>query len=109
TSPSTAANCGVRWWMRGNDIAASTSGGTGVGPGARRYDLITARCDLGGLHRKPGPRRTARRSLSTPPWLIPRERQSCDELKTPCSRPLLALSRQAGGPVPRWPLATGLV
>ena len=35
----------------------------------------------GGLHRRPGPRRSARRSLSTPPWSIPRERQSCDELK----------------------------
>src|SRR4029077_15737429 len=37
-----APNCGVRWWITGRAIAARTSGGTGVGSGARRNDLITA-------------------------------------------------------------------
>ena len=36
TSASISPNCGVRWWITGSAIAAITSGGTGVGPGASR-------------------------------------------------------------------------
>src|SRR5262249_28744833 len=58
------------------------------------------RCDLGGLHRRPGPRRSARRSLSTPPWSIPRERQLCCELTASSICLLPALSRWANQPRP---------
>src|SRR5262249_50379858 len=79
TFASTAANCGVRWWMTGCAIAAITSGGTGVGPGASKYDLITMspepRVDL---DLTAGPRRSARWSLCTPPWSVPRQRQACE-------------------------------
>ncbi len=33
----TGMKSGERWWIMGADIASRTSGGTGVGPGAKRY------------------------------------------------------------------------
>ena len=36
TSRKTVLKSGERWWMTGSAIAASTSGGTGVGPGVKR-------------------------------------------------------------------------
>ena len=36
TSRKTVLKSGERWWMTGSASAASTSGGTGVGPGVRR-------------------------------------------------------------------------
>ena len=38
-APSTARNSAVRWWTSGRCIAASTSGGTGVGPGVSEVAL----------------------------------------------------------------------
>src|SRR5262249_4724977 len=37
-----ASNSGVRWWRMGRDTAWSTSGGIGVGPGARRWYFFMA-------------------------------------------------------------------
>src|SRR3954447_17211583 len=37
TSSKSARNSGLRWWKTGRAAAASTSGGTGVGPGVIRY------------------------------------------------------------------------
>jgi hypothetical protein len=33
----TGMKSGERWWIMGADMARRTSGGTGVGPGAKRY------------------------------------------------------------------------
>src|SRR2546426_892910 len=54
----------------GRAIAAATSGGTGVGPGASKYCLITGTPEPGCYR---GPRRAARWSFGTPPWSIPRD------------------------------------
>ena len=37
TRANSVSNSGVRWWRMGRDRAWSTSGGIGVGPGARRW------------------------------------------------------------------------
>src|SRR4029077_4132936 len=37
TSANTLSNSGARWWNMGRAMASSTSGGTGVGPGASKY------------------------------------------------------------------------
>ena len=37
TRAKSASNSGVRWWMIGRPMAWRTSGGIGVGPGARRW------------------------------------------------------------------------
>ena len=66
-------------WMTGCDIAATTSGGTGVGPGASKYDLITISPEPWlDFDITAGPRRSARWSFRTSPWSVPRERQSCE-------------------------------